>query len=166
MAVVTLKSTAITNRDAVPLVLTDSRVSRADLKEACGFVTTNSGDTAASLYLIASVPSNARISQILLDNEALGSGCTIDVGANFNTKDGGAVISAAFFASQVDVSGALKATDITDQSGTYTIDKQQMELWQALGQAVDTFTTYDIVVKVHVATAAAGKISLRVRYAE
>lgn len=166
MAIVTLLSTVITNRDAVPTVLNDNVLSRAALKEAVGFVTTNNGDSATSKYVMCSVPSNARISQIILDTEAQGVGAKVDVGVYRNTKDGGAAVSSNFYAAALDVSAALKASDITNSSGSNTLDKQNMPLWQQLGMSADPMTTLDFAITVNVATAASGKIGLKVKYVD
>lgn len=176
MAVVTRKSTVISNRDATPQVASGPNLTGGLVKSASGFVTSVSGDSAGSIYPMLSIPSNARVKSLALESEAQGTSCTADVGVFCPTQvpqtlaalnagyTSGAAISAAFFASQVDVSGAVARTEVVNQSGTNTLDKQDQELWQALGLASDPMCSLDIAVKVHVATAAAGKIGLKCDY--
>lgn len=176
MSAVTLKSTFITNRDASPAVKTDAYISGGTVKEAEGYVTTGAADIAGSIYKMCQVPSNARLSQIILNNEALGTGCTLDVGAYYPTyipQGGGSslaasvadtAISNAFFCSGQAAASANTELDVTNQSGSYTIDKQEECLWQALGLASDPEIPLDIVVHVNVAVAQSGKVGLKVKY--
>jgi hypothetical protein len=166
MAVVSLKSTIITNRDATPVVLTDGLKSGGALKEGQGYVSAANGDSAGSKYLLFSVPSNARLASLIFQCEALGAGAKLDLGAYRNTADGGAVVDADFFASAVDVSAAVAPIDLLNESGTNTIDKQEMPLWQALGFSADVNSSFDIAATVNVAIAAAGKLSCKGRFAQ
>ncbi len=173
MAVVNLKSTLITNRDATPKVLTDAYVSGGNVKESQGFVTTGSADSAGSIYRLCQIPSDARVSSISIQNDALGGSCTLDVGVYYPTfipvgaglsAANAAVISQQFFAATLSASSANAATDIINQSGTNTIALQEQTLWQAIGLASDPGIDLDVCVYVHVAVASAGKVGLKVRY--
>ena len=52
MAVVTIKGTIVTNRDASPLVKSPAYLVRGALYESCGLVETNSDDSIGSKYLL------------------------------------------------------------------------------------------------------------------
>jgi len=176
MAVVVLKSTVITNRDAVPKVLTDALVAGQDLSEAEGFVAPANGDSAGSTYILHSVPSNARMSSLIMQNSALGAGARVDLGVyypSFIPKGAGLdaiapnqVIDADFFANSVDVSAALGPVEYINQSGSNTIAKQEQSLWQAIGLSADPGIDLDIVATVEVAMAAAGFLGAKSRYAK
>jgi len=97
MAVVTLKSTVITNRDAVPAVINDNRLERGMVRQCRGYVSAANGDSSTSKYVCVSVPSKAVVSSVSLSCEALGGSAAADIGVYRNTSDGGAVVSAAFF---------------------------------------------------------------------
>lgn len=159
-----LKSTVITNRDATPAVINDGRLAKGSLRESIGSVTTTTGKTTGSKYTLCSVPSSAIVSQILLSCAALGTATAADVGVYRNTADGGAAVDADFFATAVDLSAALSNSDITNESGTYTLDKQEQPLWQAAGMSADPMTSLDIVVTSTATIAAGGLLSLKVRY--
>jgi len=69
-----------------------------------------------------------------------------------------------FFGSAVSLVSALNDSVVTNESGTYTLDKQEQPLWQAAGLTSDPGTTLDIVLTLTAASAAAGKVGLRVSY--
>lgn len=174
MAVVTLKSTMISNRDATPKVFTDAFIANGDMMEAEGYVAPVNGNSAASVYKMCSVPSNCRMSSLLMQCSALGSGATVDLGAYWPTfiplgadllaSNAGAAIDSDFFATAVDVSAALAQADYVNESGTNTIAKQELPLWQALGLTADPGIELDICATVGVAIAANGFLSVKARY--
>lgn len=161
MAVNNRNSTYIGNRDATPCLETNAEISGGLVKEGQGYVSSVIADSAGSIYRMFNVPSNARVSRLMLQCAALGAGAAVHVGVYKNVRDGGAVVDADFFATSVDVSGALGPTEVINESGTNTIDKQEMPLWQALGVAADPKSSYDIAVTVSVAIAASGFIGMK-----
>lgn len=151
-----LKTTQITDLDAVPATkLTAGKGAKGNIAGITGFLTSTTGKTTGSTYRLARVPRNAVVKSILLDSAAQGSSTALDFGVYYSddTDDGtavanqGLVVSGAqaFFASAVDVSSAVRATDITNESGTYTIDKHNKELWDACGLSTDPGGFLDIV---------------------
>lgn len=165
MSVVSLKSLQITNRDASPALLSNASYARSNLKESEGYVTAGSADSIGSKYILCSLPSNARVSQLLLSCGAITSAAA-DFGVYKDTKDGGAVVDADFFASAQSIATALSNSDITNESGVFTIAKQEMPLWQALGLSADPLTNYDICATLTAASTASADLGLKVRYAE
>lgn len=178
MAVVNLKSTVITNRDATPKVLTDASISGGDLRQAYGWVFTGSADTTASTYRLCQVASNVRLANLSMINGALGSGCLLDVavwyptniqmgGANFLPASSSAtLISSSAFTTAIVGNTAnttfseLMVTTNTTQGPNY----QEMPLWQMIGLAADPEISLDLGFTVRVATATAGYIGLRATY--
>ncbi len=178
MAVVNLKSTLITNRDATPKVLTDAGISGGDVREAYGFVFTGAADTAASVYRLIQLPSNCRVSSLAMINGALGSGCLIDTAVWYptNVMPGGAAFvpassSAALISSSAFTTGIvgntanttpseLLVTTNTRQSPNY----QEMPLWQMLNLPSDPEIWLDVGFSVNIATATAGYLGLKCRY--
>lgn len=167
MAVVAVKSTGITNADAK--VLNNARVFRGVLEEAVGTVEAANGDSIASVYRFCRVPSNARISRVLLSCDAITSGAG-DVGVYKTARDGGAVVDVDFFGSAVSIASALSNSDITHEAdpadagagfGQADVEKP---LWQALGLTADPYIEYDIAVTLTAAAAAAGTMSMKVQF--
>lgn len=166
MATETVKSLAITNRDATPHVLNSSYLEGGLVRECVGSVEAGAGDT-SSKYIMASVPSNARISQILLFSDDVGASGAVDCGIYQTTANGGAVVDQDVFASAVDVNtAALNGSDITYEAATSTaqIDDIEKRLWEQLGLSADPCLMYDIVLTPSTALATGGTLSLRVRY--
>jgi len=173
MAVVTLKSGPITQRDASPRTFSNASVARTNLKEAVGTIEANNGDNIGSKYIFCQVPSNARISAVRYKCDAITSGAA-DIGIYRTTGDGGAVVKAAAFASAVSIASALSVpTDVTheadptdgnaDDFGLADVEKP---LWQVLNLAADPKVQYDVAMTLTAATTAAGTVSLSVQYGE
>ncbi len=178
MAVVNLKSTVLTNRDATPKVLTDASISGGDVREVYGYVFTGSADSAASNYRLIKVPSNARISSLSMINGALGSGCLLDTaiwyptvvqpgGANFvPSASSAALVSSSSFTTAIVGNTAnttpseLLATGNTRQTPNY----QEMPLWQMIGLPSDPEMELDLGFSVNIAVATAGYLGLKCRY--
>jgi hypothetical protein len=179
MAVVNLKSTPVTNRDAIPAVINDGRLERGVLKTAVGSITAGSADTggatyaAGSTYALIALPSNAMVRNVLLSCAALTAG-VVSIGVGRSTRDSGtaafpAVINAtatALFASAQSVASALSKANVTNQSGNYNLSKQEQPLWQAAGLTSDPGGTLDIVVLVTTSLTAGGLIGLEVQYVD
>jgi hypothetical protein len=165
MSTEALKSTPITNRDATPSVLNTAPFGGAGkLLEAIGYVTTTSGVTVGSTYRLVTIPTQARVSQILIYAAAMTQG-PFDIGVYKCSADGGAVVDADFFATAVDCSSAVNGTDITNESATYTIAKQFQPIWQAVGVATaDPLSYYDIVATSTNTITAGAALMLKVRY--
>jgi hypothetical protein len=175
MAVFSLKSTVIANRDATPKIFTDAYVSGGELEESEGFVQTGSAaDSVGSKYTLCQVPSNARVSSLILQNDAMGGAGALNigvyyptfipVGAGLSAALAGTAINATLFASALSVVAAGGPTDEINQSGNNTIAKQELPLWAAAGLAADPGIQLDIAVAVSTVLAAQGYIGIKARY--
>lgn len=166
MAVVTIKSGAITNRDATPVVKNSSFVDGGELRQCAGTLESVSGDSIGSTYIFCQVPSNCRIKSVLLYCDDIGSTTIADFGIYKTTADGSAVVDADFFGSAVSLKdGALNGTDITHESGAYDLNEIEKPLWLALGLSTDPKIMYDVVATLTAASDAAGTVALEVAYA-
>lgn len=165
MAVVTTKATAIANRDSAPAKLTDAQISNGMLRESVGTVELISGDSIASKYVLACVPSGARVSELLLSCDDIGTTTAADFGLYKSTADGGAVIDPDFFGSAVALNaGALNQSIIQNESGVFDIANIEKTLWEALGLAADPKIMYDIVATLTAAADGSGTMSVKVRF--
>lgn len=166
MATEALKSLAITNRDATPQVKNSSFLEAGLLRESVGTVEAGAGDT-SSTYRMCQVPSNCRISQLMLFSDDVGASGAVDIGIYQTTANGGAVVDQDFFASAVDVNtAALNGSDVTYEAATATaqIDDIEKTLWNQLGLSADPGIMYDVVITPSTALATGGTLSMRVRY--
>lgn len=166
MAVVSTKSSTITNRDATPVVLTNNAISRGAQKRAVGVVASVSGDSIASKYFFCSVPSNAIIHSATVSAPDIGTTLEFDLGLYRSTADGGAVVDADFFAAAVNVHGGALTKSQVMYSNVITVANSEMRLWQHLGLASDPNVIYDVVGTLTAASDAAGSICVEVVYAE
>ena len=165
MAVVTTKSGPITNRDSSPRVLNNSNVEGGDVRESVGTLESVSGDSIGSKYIMCQIPSNARVSQILLSCDGGNTTAAADIGIYKSTDDGGTVVDADFFASAQLLTSALANTDVTHESAVFGIEDVEKPLWEALGLSEDPKILYDIVATLTAASDAADTVSLKAKYA-
>lgn len=167
MAVVNLKGSAVTNADNK--VLSNARVFRTAIHEAVGTIELANGDSIASTYRLCRVPSNARISCVLLSCDAITSGAG-DVGVYKTARDGGAVVDVDFFASAQSIASALVHSDISheadpgDAGAGWGLADVEKPLWQALGLTADPYIEYDIALTLTAATLAAGTVAMKVQF--
>ena len=166
MATENLLSTYITGRDASPTVPICASIQGGLVRAAYGYVTAGASKDAASTYRLCSVPSNARVKSVKLQSGAQGVGCTAGVGVYYSTEKGSAAIDATFFASAVDVAAAVAETEVKTESGTYTVAKQEQELWQALGITADPMCYLDIVITLAAATVAGSTFAINVEFVQ
>jgi hypothetical protein len=176
MAVDHVKSTNITNSDASPVVAnTAGEGGPAPLKYADGYATAVAASSVDATYQLVRVPSNCKVKEIFLESEAQGAGA-FDIGVYYATDGMGgqptallaaAAISRALFASAVSCA-AIVATDVTNESTTYSLDKRTMPLWQAAGLTSDPGGNFDIVATVTTTavTTGTGKFGIRVKYTD
>lgn len=167
MAVVELKSTAITNADTASQKLNSTRLQEGRMKESVGTVAAANGDSIASIYRFARIPSGARVSEVILLCDAITSGAG-DVGLyDVPTVNAGAVVDADLFASAQSIATEIKiGTNVAHESGVYGLEDVEKPLWEALGLTADPRKLYDIAMTLTAATTAAGDISLKVRYVD
>lgn len=161
-----VNSTWITNAVATPLVLTDPSKSVGVLKEASSAATTSATQAANDTIRLVRVPSNARISQVLLSCADASSTGAINIGIWQTVENGGAVVDADLFGSAIDLTGGpMEHLDVTFESDEYTYAESAKPLWEVLGLSTDPNREYDVVAEV--STVFAGgptTIALKVRY--
>lgn len=168
MATVNRNSSAIADMVATPKVLVNpTKGSAGRLREVAGTVTTAADDSSTSVGRFCRVPSNARISQVLLSTSAAASTAgAVDIGIYQTADNGGAVVDADLFGSAVALTSTKKENlDVTYESGEYTMDESVQPLWQVLGLTVDPNREYDVAYTI-TTTFNGGPtgINLKVRY--
>lgn len=166
MAAENLKSTVITNATATPLVLTNSHLAKGQMFETAGTITPAAAAEAASTYRFCRVPSNARISQVLMTAADFTTAGAVNIGLYQTAENGGAVVDADLFASALDMSGGpYKHLDVTYESGEYTVAESEKPLWEVLGLSADSNREYDVVAVVTTQFNGGQAMNLKVRYA-
>jgi len=164
MPVVETKSAAITARDAN--LLADAIKIGAILKQAAGVVEVGTGDSVGSIYRFCQVPSNVRISQVLVSADDLGTTGTMDIGLYQTTKAGGAVVDADFFSAAVDMkAAAINNSDVT-HGNAFNRDETDKFLWEALGLSADPGIMYDVCGTLTEVSSAGGTVAVKVEFAQ
>lgn len=164
-AVVTVKSSLITNRDAVPSVLKSRILQGAPILHARGVVAIANGDSVASKYLLFSLPSNAVPISLRVTCPDIGTTTVSDVGLYKTTRDGSAVVDADFFASALSLSGgALTKSEALFESGVVTVANSEKMIWEHLALTADPQIPYDVVLTLTGAADAAGSVLVECDY--
>lgn len=164
MAVVTVKSTEITNRDALPRVFSNSRVTNGERRHARGAATMTNGDSTGSKYIMCSIPSRAIPISVLVSAPDVGTTTTADVGLYRNTVDGGAVVDADFFTA-ARILNAGPYSKVESVSGNVvTLTNYNKAIWELLGLAADPGVDYDVVLTLVGAADAGGLVLVEVDF--
>lgn len=167
MAVVTTKSTAMTNFTATPKVPNSANVVNGNLRESQGFAVIANGDSVASKYPLFPVRSSDRVSQILCYAPDIGTTTAGDLGLYRLDDEGGAVVDVDFFASALSLNGgALNGSDITFEAAAAggLIANAEKRVWEALGLSADPHLTYQVVLTLTGAADAGGTALFRMRF--
>jgi hypothetical protein len=161
-----VNSTWITNAVATPRVLTSAAASVGQMFEASSAATVAATIAANDTVRLVRVPSNARISQVLLSTGDATTAGAVNIGVWQTNDNGGAVVDADLFASALALTGGpFNNSDQTFESGEYTYAESAKPLWEVLGLTSDPNLEYDIVAQV--STTGDGMdttIALKVRY--
>lgn len=164
MGVVTRKSAAITARDQNVRAITDAALLHARKKVVTAVVTLTSGDSATSKYLMAPIPSSARVLSVKVSCPDIGTTGTMDIGLYKSTLDGGAVVDADFFKAAVDIhSGAVNKSEIVN-GNVITVANMEKRIWEHLGLTSDPGLMYDVVGTLAADTDAAGSVFVEIEY--
>lgn len=160
-----VNSTWIANAVAAPVVLTDSAESTGMLREASSVATVSATQTSGDTIRFVRVPSNARISEVLLSTGDATTAGAINIGV-WNTGNSGTVVDADLFASALALTGGpFINSDQTFESGEYTYAESALPLWEVLGLTADPKLMYDIVAEVSTTGNGMGTtMALKVRY--
>lgn len=167
MAVVTTKSTVMTNFTATPKVPNSANVQNGNLRESQGFAVIANGDSVASKYPLFLIRSNDRVSEIKFYSADIGTTTAGDLGLYRTDDDGGAVVDVDFFCSALALNaGPYNGVDITFEAAAAggLITNGEKRVWEALGLTTDPNLLYQVVLTLTGAADAAGTALFRLRF--
>ena len=165
MAIVTVKSGPITNRDATPSVKNNPAIDGGVVRGACATVEVTTGDSSTSKYILCQLPSNARVKSLKIFSDDLGTATAADFGLYRNSADGGSVVDADFFkAAQSLNAGALNGTEIANAATPTNADDVEKMVWQQLGLSSDPCVVYDVVATLTADSDTGGTLSIDLMY--
>jgi len=141
------------------------------LKESCSNVVVTATQPDTDNLIGAPVPSNARVSEVLLSYADATTGGAIDVGVwkrNAADDDWEAVDDDLFASAMVITDGPQWNKDITNESAEYTAAEQEKALWEVLGLTTDPKIMYWIGSDITTTFADASTVGIlfKVRYVE
>jgi hypothetical protein len=145
----TLKSTAITNREATPRVLNNPGLGEgAPVKCAVGYLASVTASLSiTSVIRLVQIPSNAIVLSVQFQSGAQTAG-KFDLGVYRTNADGGAVVDADFFVSAIDCASAVALAEVIGESTVNTIAKQSQRIWEAAGMTSDPKSMLDVALTV------------------
>lgn len=164
MAVVTVKSTLITNRDATPTVVNNSRLQGAIIHHARAVAAIANGDSVGSKYLLFSIPSNAIPISARINAPDIGTTTAADFGLYKTTGDGGAVVDADFFKAAVVLNAGAIAKSEQVNGNVLSLANGEKAVWDALGLSADPNLMYDVALTLTGAADAAGTVLVELDY--
>ena len=143
----TIKGTTATERYPASGAIVRSPSHRVGgvLKESVSNVVVATDESASNDLIGCPVPSNARVSQVLLSHADAVTGGAIDVGIwkrNAADTDWEAVDDDLFASAYVLTGGPVWNFDVTNESAEYTVAEQEKMLWEVLGLTADPQITY------------------------
>ena len=166
-AVVNVLSSVITNRDAVPPTLNKRALAGMEMRHARAKVAIANGDSAASIYRVLEIPSNAIPISVRVSSPDIGTTTAADIGLYQTTKNGSAVAEVDVFASALALSGgALSKSEVVNEAAAVaTPANSEKRIWELLGLTADSQRSYDVCLTLTGAADAAGDVLLEVDYA-
>jgi len=165
MAVANTKSTIITNSDATPPVPTGSYLNGGLVYEQTAYCTPAAADDNASVYRFFRLPSNAKVSQILVKHAVVTGMLDTDLGFYQTAANGGAVVDINAFWDAIDMDAAARNV-FTDVTAFPTAGNMEKRLWE-LDPAVlteDPHVQYDICLTAVTAGSGTAPIAMLIRY--
>lgn len=181
MSAFNIKSTVLTQRDAIPKVLSEGILARGMVREGFGVQCVSSAGTdlnaAGTQIRLLSIPSHARVSRLEYAGTSTGTSA-LDVaawypttipggGGNFLTVASGALISSSKFLTNFIIPDTNTVwTTAFPAIATMGLGVQEQPLWQVLGLATDPEVPIDMGIVVRTACAVNGYVGLRAMYTE
>src|SRR3954470_15207319 len=159
MAINFYKTLSITNLDATPILRANPWVHGGNSKQFAGTVEAVTGDSIGSTYRFFRVGSWMRPVSLTLFCDALTGGAA-DLGLYRAAADGGALVSAAVFASAQSIAAA-NAAGISMRFEQDDIANVEKRIWELLGLTADPNLEYDVALTLTAAISASGTLALQ-----
>lgn len=160
----TIKSASITNRDAVPAVLSNGAITKGALLKATGVCALTSSNVTGDKMVFCSIPSNAVVSSVKVSCPAIGTTPTVNFGLSDTTANGAAAVSASYFKAADDIhTAALNKAEIVN-GNVVTVANMEKRVWENLSLSSDPVKMYDVVGTLAANCDAAGSVCVEVYY--
>lgn len=171
MAVVTVKGTYATNRDAQPRVLNQPWYGQNEVQASQDLVVCGAADSANSVYVFQEVKSNDVIKALRVINDANTSGTSYKFGVR-NTTALGAALPVAnsdqIFGSAITMASARAVwTELYSPSilnAGFLSSNVNLRIWELLGLAADSQATYDLIMTAVTPGSAGGNVAVQLLF--
>lgn len=166
MAINNRKSTIVSNRDNVPPIENKLWYEGARVYSSVANIAKVALDTDGSVFRFFRVRSSDRINKLEFANDAMAGFTSADFGVLETAENGGGVAGGTaanqyLFAQASNIYLAAARTEITYlKTATMATAKNDQQLWQWLGLAVDSGREYDIAITGTTCGTAAGGICM------
>lgn len=160
MAVVNVKSTAISNADATPRIANSPYIDSAMKRAAVGKASIAAADSVGSTYRMARIPSSARIVSFSRTNGASGATGQVDVGLYRTAADGGAVVDSDILHNEM----VLESAGNNVVAGQVAAGDKEKRLWELLGLTADPGVDYDVTLTLTEVCASGIDVAIDIEY--
>lgn len=121
-------------------------------------------DDDGSIYRVATIPSNACITNILIRNDAVTGGTDYDVGV-YKTTTSGAVVDADYFGDGLDLSSGHASGSELSGISALPVEDSSKRLYEMLGVTLaNSEDVYDIALTANTVGTAAGTVVTIIEY--
>lgn len=162
MAVVAVNSNLVANIVASPPVQNPSTFEGGRVRSIRAVASVANGDSIASVYRMARIMSHWRLVRILLTTTAITSAAA-NLGLYRTVADGGAVVSAALYASATSLASAINASP-SDLRWSAITTPATSRVYEDLALTANPNLAYDLAFTLTAAAAANGTVGLEVLY--
>ena len=165
MAVVTVKSTRISNAEAPTQTLDSIVVNHGRKRSQCSTVEVTNGDSIASKFVLGRIHSSWRITSIKVFLDAITSAAA-DFGiyqtSAFPANGGAVVVVAAYASAQSLAAASLVGIEVAYEAKD--IVNIQRQVWQDAGLTSDPNRWYELVATLTAAATGSGTLSVELEY--
>lgn len=162
MAVVNTKSTAVTNADATPRVLTSANIAGGRVRQHIGHVAVASGDDDGSVFRMARIRSSDVVTSIQIMNTAMTGSTSWDVGLYQTAANGGLEADKDLWTSALDINaGNAQWAEVMFEA--LAPEKIEKRVWELLGLSADPHREYDLCLTANTVGSAGGKVLCKVQ---
>lgn len=162
-----VSSTIISNRAATPRVANDPWNNAALKSTGVGVCAVTTSEDTGQILRFVLVPASAVVREVKLSCTAVAVGGAIDIGVYRTADDGDAVVDADLFASAAVVTTALSNSDVTYESGQYTLAESNMPLWEAAGLSAAPASGWLVIAgTITTDMGGSGSVGVSVTYAD
>lgn len=172
MSVVNVLSTQITNDEATPPVRNNPYIAGGNDVELVDVCTAGASDSANSTYRFFRIPSNARIVDVQIMNDANTTGTSYKAGFLKTDANGGGVVTTGSDACLIPAGTSMaSARDVWTSlyfpavaGSAAAVANVTKRVWELVGLTADPNDTYDVAITAVTPGTAGGNMAMRLAY--